>query len=328
MRIARFAALLVCIALTAGTQPAFAQTYNLILCGASPGGLWTLLGAGVDAAMKKSFPGSTVTYQTSGGGLANVGLLSDRKCDIALIHNAEAKAAVSGMPPFQAPVDTLATVARLYTWAPIQIIGQKDYIEKNELTALKDIGAKKLPVRIVLNRRGNIASAIGEAMMAAAGFSPKDVEGWGGSVTYAASNEQSDLMRDRRADIMINSLFINHSSIRELAASIDLALLPIVDATAEKLAAQWDVDPFVIKAGEYEWSKTDVKTVTISALIFVRKDADPKMVGDLTKALVDNVDELRSVHKAMAPLDVKLMAGARTVPYHPAAAAVYEAAGF
>ena len=52
-----------------------AQTYNLTLCGASPGGLWSLLGAGIDAAVKKSYPGSTVTYQTSGGGLANVALL-------------------------------------------------------------------------------------------------------------------------------------------------------------------------------------------------------------------------------------------------------------
>jgi TRAP-type uncharacterized transport system substrate-binding protein len=49
--------------------------YNLTLCGASPGGLWSMLGAGVDAAVKESHPGSIVTYQTSGGGFANVGLL-------------------------------------------------------------------------------------------------------------------------------------------------------------------------------------------------------------------------------------------------------------
>lgn len=328
MTIIRWTALVFSIAIAFGVQGASAQTYNLTLCGASPGGLWTLLGAGIDAAVKKSFPGSTVTYQTSGGGLANVGLLNDRKCDIALIHNAEAKAAIAGMPPFKAPVDTLATVAELYTWAPMQIIASKEYVEKNDLHALRDIGVKKLPARIVLNKRGNIASAIGESMMVAAGFSAKDVESWGGSVTYAASNEQGDMMRDRRADLMINSLFVNHSSIRELASAVDLSLLPIVDATADKVSKEWDIDTYIIKAGEYDWSKSDVKTVTIAAQLFTRKDADPKMVGDLTKALVDNVDELRSVHKAMSPLDVKLMASAKTVPYHPAAAAVFKAAGF
>ena len=86
-----------------------AQTYNLTLCGASPGGLWSLLGAGVDAAVKESFPGSTVTYQTSGGGLANVGLLDQGKCDLAIIHDAEAKAALGGLAPFKSKIQSTRT---------------------------------------------------------------------------------------------------------------------------------------------------------------------------------------------------------------------------
>ena len=43
----------------AAVAPASAQTYNLTLCGASPGGLWSLLGAGIDAAVKKAHAGST-----------------------------------------------------------------------------------------------------------------------------------------------------------------------------------------------------------------------------------------------------------------------------
>src|SRR5690606_15995454 len=100
-------------------SPVSAQTYNLTLCGASPGGLWSLLGAGIDAAVKASFPGSTVTYQTSGGGLANVGLLDQGNCDLAIIHDAEVKAALNGLEPFQAPIDSMRTVAQLYTWAPM-----------------------------------------------------------------------------------------------------------------------------------------------------------------------------------------------------------------
>ena len=52
--------------------PAQAQTVNESVCGASPGGLWSLVGAGLDAAVKAEAPGSTITYQTSSGGLANV----------------------------------------------------------------------------------------------------------------------------------------------------------------------------------------------------------------------------------------------------------------
>lgn len=328
MRKNRIAAIVVGIAISLSAQQASAQTYNLILCGASPGGLWTLLGAGIDAALKKSFPGSTVTYQTSGGGLANVGLLSDKKCDIAIIHDAEAKAALGGLPPFKAPVDTLATIAQLYTWAPMQIIGSRSFIEENDLTSLEDVAEKKLPVRIVLNRRGNIVSAVGEAMMNAAGASAENIESWGGSVTYAASSEQGDLMRDRRADLMINSLFVNHSSIRELASAVDLALLPVTDETAQKVIDEWDINRFTIKGSDYDWNEDDVLTLTVSAQLFARKDADQQMVKDLTQALVDNAGELQSVHKAMSPLDVKLMSEAKTVDYHPSAKEVFTAAGF
>lgn len=309
-------------ALTAGA--AGAQTYNLTLCGASPGGLWSLLGAGVDSAVKESFPNSTVTYQTSGGGLANVALLDQGKCDLAIIHDAEAKAAIGGLPPFTAPIDSMETIAQLYSWAPMQAIVNADYAEEHGLTRLEDIAEKQLPITIVLNRRGNIVSSVGESMLNAIGASPDQIEEWGGSVEYAASGEQGDLMRDRRVDMLLNSLFVNHSSIRELASSIDVKLLPVTDETAQKVIDEWDIQRYTIPNEAYDWTAEDVLTLTVSAQLFVRTDADPQMVEDITRALVTNVDKLQGVHKAMAPLDIELMGGAKTVPYHPAAQKVYD----
>lgn len=315
----------VAAAMTAGA--AQAQTYNLTLCGASPGGLWSLLGAGVDAAVKEAFPGSTVTYQTSGGGLANVALLDQGKCDLAIIHDAEAKAAIQGLDPFDSEIDSLATVAQLYSWAPMQAIVNSDYAEENGLTKLEDIAEKELPITLVLNRRGNIVSGIGEAMLNAIGASPEQIEDWGGSVQYAASSEQGDLMRDRRVDMLLNSLFVNHSSIRELASSIDVTLLPITDETAQTVIDEWDIQRYTIPADAYDWVDEDVLTLTVSAQLFARADADPQMVADITQALVDNVDKLQGVHNAMAPLDLELMGGARTVPYHPEAQKVFDNIG-
>ncbi|MAW85947.1 MAG: ABC transporter substrate-binding protein [Phyllobacteriaceae bacterium] len=305
-----------------------AATYNVTLCGASPGGLWSLLGAGVDAAVKKSFPGSTVTYQTSGGGLANVALLDNGTCDVAIIHDAEAKLALAGKPPFKAPIDSMATVAQLYTWAPMQAIVNADYAKEHNLKTLEDVTAQKLPIRIALNKRGNVVSDVGESMLNAIGASVDNIKSWGGDVQFAASGEQGDLMRDRRVDMIINSLFVNHSSIRELASAIDVTLLPISEENAQKVIDEWDILPFTIKNDAYDWTSQDVLTVTVSAQLFVRSDADEQMVHDITKALVDNVDQLNGVHKAMAPLDIELMAGAKTVPYHPAAKKVFEEAGY
>ena len=60
------------IAIPLAAAPVAAQKYNLTLSGASPGGLWSRIGGGIDAAIAKAYPGSTVSYQTSSGGLANI----------------------------------------------------------------------------------------------------------------------------------------------------------------------------------------------------------------------------------------------------------------
>jgi TRAP transporter TAXI family solute receptor len=301
--------------------------YNLTLCGASPGGLWSLIGAGVDAAVKAAHPGSTVTYQTSGGGFANVAQIDQGKCDLALVHDAEAKAAVSGEAPFKTPVESLATVAVIYTWAPMQLILNKAFAEEHGITSLEDVTAKKAPINILLNRRGNVASGVGESMLNAAGASIANIESWGGSVTFAASKEQGELMRDRRADAILNSLFINHRSIRQLAESIDLALIPLSAENAARVSAEWSIAEHVISGGTYDWAPNDTQTVTLSAQLFTRADADADMVTDVTRALVEHVGELQGVHKAMSPLTTELMAASNVVPYHPSAEAIYKEKG-
>ncbi|RVU36727.1 TAXI family TRAP transporter solute-binding subunit [Hwanghaeella grinnelliae] len=307
-------------------QSAHAE-YNLTLCGASPGGLWSLLGAGVDAAVKASFPGSTVTYQTSGGGFANVMQIDQKKCDLAIIHDAEVKAARAGQAPFSAPIDSMRSVAVMYTWAPMQLLFNKEFADEHGINTMEDIAAKKVPVNILLNKKGNVASDVGASMLTAAGASPEMIDDWGGSVTYAASKEQGELMRDRRADVILNSLFVNHGSIRELANAIDLKLVPVTKATADTVADEWTIGTFTIPGGSYPWAPDDTMTVTLSAQLFVNADADPAMVKDVTTALIDHADKVSGVHKAMKALDAELMATASAAPYHPAAEEVYKAKG-
>ena len=67
------------LAMGLAATAAQAQTYNLTLTGASPGGLWSRIGGGVDAAIAAAYPGSTITYQTSSGGLANIPMVAGGK---------------------------------------------------------------------------------------------------------------------------------------------------------------------------------------------------------------------------------------------------------
>lgn len=304
-----------------------AKSYTLTLCGASPGGLWSLLGAGIDSAMKDAFPGSTVTYQTSGGGFANVALLSQKKCELAIIHDAELQVAKEGGAPFTAPVEGLRTVAVLYNWAPMQFIVTKSFAEEHGISSLDDIAKNKAPIRIMLNRRGNIASQLGQAFLDATGASLEDIESWGGQVIFAASKEQGTLIKDRRADAIFNSLFVGHRSVRQVAAAVDMVILPISDSVIATVAEAWSIAPYTIKGGSYAFQPADVATVTLSAQLVADAGLDDATAYDVTKAIVEKIDKLQGVHKAMRPLTDKLLADGKVVPYHSGAAKYYKEVG-
>ncbi len=313
--------------ITGCSQTETGQSRNITLCGASPSGLWSLLGTGLDAAMKASYPDATITYQTSGGGFANVRGLEEGRCEIALIHDAEATIAANGQAPFSEPYSNLRTIAALYNWAPLQLIVSKDFVEEYQVSSLEDIVRKKAPIRILLNRRGNISSQVGEALINAAGATLDDVSEWGGNVTFAASDEQGDLMRDRRADAIFNSLFVGHSSILQIADAIDVVLLPVSEETANKVSGDFGIIPFTIPAGAYDWNESDILTVSLSAHLFALDHYPEQQVEEITMALLNNIGNLQMVHTAMRPLTSDLMISSKTLPYHPGAIAAYTSAG-
>jgi len=315
------------VLLNAAAGTAAAEVYNYTLAGASPGGLWTSLGVGIDAAVKAAYPGSTITYQTSGGGIANIVMLEQKKAQMGIAHDAELKLAVDGAAPFKAPDKDVRALVNLYDWAPMQVFMTKSFADKHGIKTFEDIAAKKPPMRVALNKRGNIAHGVGEQMLKAIGVTPEDIKKWGGEVTLAASAEQTDLMKDRRADLLINSLFVKHGSLLELEQAVDVVLLPLAPQTIDKVAKEAGIKSFTVPAGSYKLQPNPVPTVTLSAGLMVNAAMDEKTAYNLTKALVQNIDKIREVHKSMQALTPQLMASPIVVANHPGAVRYFKEAG-
>lgn len=304
------------------------KSYNLTVAGASPGGLWSLLGAGLDSALKAEYPGSTVTYQTSGGGIANVMVLKRGDASLAIIEDAVLQLASDGVAPFREPAkDDIRVLSYLYTWAPMQAFMREAFAEEHGIETFSDIAEVKPPITIAINKRGNIASSVAETMLEAIGASPEEIESWGGEIIYAASSEQSNLIQDRRIDMFLNSLFVRQSSIMQAGASVDLTLLPLSDETIKKVTKKTGTQPFVIPGDSYEWAPNDTPTVSISAALAVRSDMKEETAYNLTKALYENFKKIANVHPAMMRLNPSIMASVEVVPYHDGALRYLKEAG-
>ena len=309
------------------------QKFNLTLTGASPGGLWQALGTGTDAAIAKAYPGSTITYQTSSGGLANIPLVAQGRAAMGIASDAELMFGFTGREPFKAPIKSIRVLARLYAPASrfqmSQIIAAKSFAEQHGIKHFGDVVAKKVPLRVAINRPGNLDGAMSEALMAAMGASAKTIESWGGQVVRAASRELSGLYQDRRINVMNIGVSFNHPSIQEAVRSVDGVFLGISKEAAGKVAADFGGEICELNAGDYPWSPQPATTVCVGALLLVDAKMDDALAYSLAKGLHEQIEEFKDrSHRAIkATLTPKVLATKSVAPFHPGAEKYYREQG-
>lgn len=315
------------------TTEARAETYNLTLTGASPGGLWSRIGGGIDAAIAKAYPGSTVTYQTSSGGLANVPLVATGKVPMGIATDGDLSAAKAGTAPFRSKIENIRLLFRAYTsqarFQMTHMLLNKDFADEHGVSSFEEIVAKKLPVRVAINRRGNMDSDVSRVVMEKMGASVEDIESWGGQVVYAASKEIVSLMLDRRIDMANFGIAYNHPRIREIAKGISPVWLDIPKSVAAETAAQFGGEVCGVKPGEYKWMSGGGTSVCVGAVIIGSTDMSDDQAYAITKALVEQIGEFKDkshklIKKTASP---QTLSTGSVYPFHPGSLKYLKEAG-
>lgn len=311
----------------ASAQAQSSPPYRMTLAGASAGGLWSQLGVGMDQAVSAAYPGSTITYQTGGGGFANLPLVARGQVPMGLALDPEIDIAIKGEDPYKEPIKGLRVLARMYDWQVAYNLVTKEFADKYGIRTLADLAAKKPPIRVAMNRRGNVTGKINALIFEALGITPEDIEKWGGQVIYAASGEQANLAMDRRIDMIANGLFVPDRSILQVTNSVPMVWLGTPPDVAKKVAEATAGAVRTVNKGAYPWLDHDVATTAHGAVIVVSESMDDQTAYNLAKAVVQNVDKIRGQSKAMEALSPELVATPSVIPFHPGAAKFYREAG-
>ena len=318
---------LIALALAMGlaATAAHAQSYNLTLTGASPGGLWSRIGGGVDAAIAAAYPGSTITYQTSSGGLANIPMVAGGKVPLGIASDGELTAAFTGQKPFKSPIKDVRALVRLYTPAArfqtTHVFMNKDFADKHGIKTLADVVRKKIAVRVGINRPGNMDTDVSRMLMDLQGATKENIESWGGQVIHAASKELTSLMLDRRLDIANFGISFNHPRVREIAKGIPVILLETPESVVQKVVDKFGGEVCTIKPGEYAFSKNGTKTICVGTMLIVGKGMDDKTAYDLTKAMFEQIETFKDKsHRLIkASATPKTLSQPGIIPFHPGA---------
>ena len=323
----RFKSLALALGLAVSATAGQAQSVDVTLSGGNPGGLWSLLGAGMDRAAKANDPDSVITYQATGGGFANIGLLAANRTDLGLVHDAEIQLALSGQEPFSAPVENMQAIGYMYNWAPMHFFLNSKMAEEYDIDSLDDIASSGAPITIGINRSGNITGNVALFMLEAAGLDEATLESNGGYFVRAGADEQGDLMQDGRIDMATNGIFIGHASFRAIDENTDVVLLEIPQDVIEATNKEFGTSAYTIPAGSYSNQDADINTMALGAMVVTTDQMEDAVAEALAKAFLENIDEIRGVHGAMKQLTPELMVSQTVLPFHPGAEKVYKDAG-
>jgi TRAP transporter TAXI family solute receptor len=311
---------------TASDQPKVVDSLTLTLGGASPGGFWSLLGNGIGNILQQSIPNTQYSYETSNG-VRNVIDVASGKIPAGIAFNFEVKAGLNGDEPFPEKVPQSMALFTLYDNSPVQFIISKEFADKYGITSMEDIAAKKPPIRVAVNQRGNLSEAVNRIALEAYGITYEDIKSWGGEVYYEPYKPASDMMKDNKVDWIGVPVFAPDGKFLELASSKEIQLLSINEKGQKMLNETLGLPSGVIKANTYEWQKEDIVTSNAGAVLL----ADPNMSNDvaytITKTIVEKIDEYKTLHKNLKDLTPEAMANVAPATLHPGAELYFKEIG-
>jgi uncharacterized protein len=289
-----------------------AEFINILTGGTA--GVYYPLGSALTKIYGDNIKGSKVQVQVTKASVENLNLLQVAKGELAFVLGDSAIDGWNGKEDagFKSKLDKLRIVGAIYP-NYIQIVASKG----SNIKTIADLKGKKVSV-------GAAASGTDlntRAVLNAVGLSYKDL----GKVEYLGFGESVELMKNRQLDAVVQSAGLGVGAIRDLAASVEIVIIPIPADIVKKMGV-----PFltgIIPADTYKNQTANVETARIINFLVTHKDVPEATVYQMTKLFYENIEALKAAHSAAKDIDLKNAASNPPFIFHPGAAKYYKEKG-
>ena len=196
----------------------------------------------------------------------------------------------------------------------IQIVANAD----TGITKLEDLKGKRISVGAA--RSGTELNA--RAIFKAAGLSYDDFS----KVEYLPFGESVELMKNRQLDATLQSAGLGVSSIRDLATSVKIVVVPVPNEVVEKVGDA-AYQTAVIPANTYAGQTEDLPTAAIPNFLVTHSGVSDELAYQMAKVLYEHLDVLQSSHNAAKAIRIENAVKGMPVPIHPGAERYYKEKG-
>lgn len=297
---------------------------NITMAGLASGGAYASIGEGVLECIRKSYPGSTASYEAGQEG-ANIALVGSGKLQVGIANSQLVQMAYVGTGPFSnRKITNLRCLALLYEDVYFHFLIKKS----TGIKSIDDIKTKKYPLKINFNTKGSFMQIAGEEMLKAYGISEGDIKSWGGRIGYMTAAESIDQMRGNVTDAFVTTVQSPFSAFVDAALTMDLALLPINDEAIEKANKALYTTKALIPKGSYSFVQEDVPTIRSSVILFGNSGLSDSEAYAIVKAISNNIEYMRGIHSSVKNLNVKTLSTITgKTPMHTGAEIYYKEKG-
>jgi uncharacterized protein len=315
--------LAVVLALTGfASGSALAEVKSFTITSGPMGGDWYSIGGACGEMAKQAFPGAIVTV-TTGGALANVAKVNAGKADLGLTMAKLYGEALTSTGTYKGKpkMENLRGIAFL-AYIPMSYFLVK---ADNPITSIEEIKEKKMPIRILTSKKGSSPSLAAELMLAEYGITFDDIKKWGGSVSFVSYAEASNLIKDGHADAWVGPMV---SAIVELTTTTKMKMLPIKPEYLNDLKNKHKYVKIMLPKGKYYFVTKDTPHMAEAVIMVTQKKLGDDEVYTFTKALMENADRIRSIHKTYSGFDPANAWKDIGGPLHPGAEKYYKEKGY
>jgi hypothetical protein len=286
---------------------------SLKISGGTTGGSWNIATTIVGQIVDKELGLSATVIP--GAAYSNLSGIQTGEYGLSMSKLPSTWDGYDGVEPFTESQDKVMNMGFLYDEATHIIVAADSGIE-----SVEDLAGKKLTTFAP----GNAAEIITRQILEVYEMSYADFS----SVSFASLNDAGEQFKDGLTDVLCFASALPVSVVMDIASVRDIKLLEIPD---DKLAALQEIAPAimrnVIPAGTYEGQTEDINTIGNAQHFIVSSDLDTDFVYDLTKAIVENLDQIKEGHAAYSTLTPEAYAKDLGIPVHPGAEKYFKEEG-
>lgn len=297
-----------------GTAVAQKKVFISVLTGGQSG-VYYPLGVALAQILGESVDGARASAQVTKASAENMNLLEAGRGELAFALGDTVLDAWNGREEagFKQPLEKLRGFSATYNNV-IQIVASAD----SGIKTLEDLKGKRVSVGAA--KSGTELNA--RAVFGAAGVTYDDL----GRVEYLPFGESVELIKNRQLDATFQSAGLGVASIRDLASSVKITIVPVSEEVIAKIDSPVYL-PTTIPAGTYTGQDEDVPTVAIPNFLVTQSEVPDDLAYEMVKGMYEHIDTLHSTHNAAKDMDVKHALDGMPIPLHPGVERYYREVG-